>query len=65
MELRDEFLNENMVISDDEYIEWLERRIEKMKCCDNCKHFYVAIYELKCQIYGCKNYYNWELKESE
>ena len=51
----------------------IKEKIEAMKCCDNCKHFYVAIYDLKCQIAGCKNYSiagcknysKWELRESE
>ena len=43
----------------------LEQQIEKMKCCDNCKHRYYNDYisELDCDLDNeCKNYTKWELR---
>ena len=41
----------------EDYIKSLEQQIEKMKCCENCRH------PITCNI--CNNYDKWEIKEND
>lgn len=52
-------------------IEELEQQVEKMKCCDNCKHYLKALEmeildldkdELREPCNVCKDYNKWELR---
>ena len=47
----------------------LEKQIEKMKCCGNCKHRYFIGDELECHLLdngiNCDNEDKWEIKENE
>ena len=42
----------------------LEKLVEKMKCCQNCKNLRSLAYgEFSCDLYGeCKHCSKWELK---
>ena len=55
-----------------EKIETLEKQIQKMKCCENCKHHSFLVDELKCNLmsyddeFEClKTKSKWELFEKE
>ena len=39
----------------------LEAQIEKMKCCQNCKHHYFMGNDLECKLIDCDNNESWEL----
>ena len=39
----------------------LEAQIEKMKCCENCKHHRFCGDVLECKIIDCNNLESWEL----
>lgn len=45
----------------------LEKQVEKMKCCGNCKHRYFIGDELECHLLdngiNCDNEDKWEMKE--
>ena len=41
----------------------LEKQIEKMKCCGNCKHHRYTYGELECVTKGYENKCKWELAE--
>ena len=43
----------------------LEAQIEKMKCCENCKHHDIEDYtcNIICSISGCNKNSKWELEE--
>lgn len=52
------------------YISYLEKQIEKMKCCENCKHHSFWGDELKCNFFSydaeiacLKDKHGWELAE--
>lgn len=47
------------------YIEELKSQIEKMKCCENCKHHYWLYEELTCRIHkiDVDTCNSWEMKE--
>lgn len=54
------------LIDDYRIIEYLEKQIEKMKCCENCKHHRWTYGDLDCGLkYSCydTNYDKWELAE--
>lgn len=46
-------------------IEELEKQIEKMKCCHNCKNCAYAGFEIICRTYDCINQSKWEIKEND
>lgn len=61
-----------MVVERDSSIETLNELIEKMKCCENCKHHSFCGDELKCNLmsyddeFDClKTKSKWELWEKE
>ena len=39
----------------------LKKQIEKMKCCQNCKHHYFMGNDLECKLIDCDNNESWEL----
>ena len=41
----------------------LEKQIEKMKSCHNCKNCAYAGFEIICRTYDCINNSKWEIKE--
>lgn len=43
--------------------EQLKAQIEKMKCCQNCKHHYFMGNDLECKLIDCDNNESWELAE--
>ena len=46
-----------------EKVKRLQKQIEKMKCCENCKHSYHDCYHtLQCR-YNCLNFDKWEIAE--
>ena len=75
MELRTKGMVEEDCILDvlddnlDPYITDLEKQIEKMKCCGNCKHRYFIGDELECHLLdngiNCDNEDKWEIKEND
>ena len=76
MNLREEFEKEINFISGSRiiptnqiYIEWLEQKIEKMKCCECCRYSKfdfvdgIGLFDLWCELNDCTDKDKWELKE--
>ena len=43
-------------------IDILNKQIEEMKCCQNCKHYSISEGKIECKTCFAKDYTNWQLR---